>query len=200
MLIGCQQAEKVPIPEVSDLDGIYLVYRGTHSKQGLIASSYNLSNPHVSHVGILLECQGHRKVYHVIDRHKSTSALVSDHLRDFLTTEASLFHASLWKVTLTDSIFMQRLCGFVDQLRRQGVRFDYSFSENDSTSLYCSEFVYHALVQADSCAFQLPLKRVQLPPVHAQFVQSDSLFYYPVDVFQTLSQVQRVWSWTRNEP
>lgn len=197
--MGCQHAEKVPIPAVSDLDGIYLVYRGTHSKQGLIASRYNLRNPKVSHVGILMECEGYKKVYHVMDRQQGNNALVSEDLYQFFATEGNLFHASLWKVDIANANGLQRLCSFVDRLQRQGVRFDYSFSENDPTSLYCSEFVYQVLVQADSCVFQLPLRPVKLPPLHAQFVQSDSLYYYPVDVFQTLPQVRSTWSWDQSE-
>lgn len=200
LTLGCSEKDSVPIPKIPNEQVIYLVYRGTHSKQGVIARGYNIYNTKVSHVGVLIRCQKRWKVYHVINTQGSSSALVAESLHRFLENDGSnLFHASLWKIKSVHATGQHSVCDYVAQLNRGLVRFDYSFSENDPRQLYCSEFVYQALRRADSSYGQINPRTVPLNPIHAQFLQKDSLCYYPVDLFQTIPQAQLLWSWTKTK-
>ena len=49
-----------------DKDKVYLLFRGTHTKEGIVIRSYNIGDENISHVGICLFVSGEFKVYNIV--------------------------------------------------------------------------------------------------------------------------------------
>ncbi|WGK64413.1 hypothetical protein [Croceiramulus getboli] len=175
--VSCQMepgAIKAPQEE-----GVYLFFRGTRSKEGVVSQAYYLKHEYISHVALGYWQDGDWVLYHVVN---------SAQKNDLKKTDFSSFYAPQ---DLTFAAF-GKLRSEIDQVQLQrkiesdflaGVAFDLQFNlENESTRMYCSEFLVHLLESTHPQFFHYAPIRKKLSGWHAKFLKRDSLDYYPADL------------------
>ncbi len=82
-LFSCSEYNNTNIQNKLLSEKVYLLYRGTNTKEGYISKEFNLHNPKPSHVGILIKKQEKWVVYHVLNS-DTKSALIKSKIDDFL--------------------------------------------------------------------------------------------------------------------
>ncbi|HNQ26383.1 MAG TPA: hypothetical protein PKL92_00495 [Aquaticitalea sp.] len=174
----------------------YIAYRGTETKQGFFARDFNLKDTLSSHVGILLYDEDNWLVFNVSDFKDGGSDFRKQNIRDFYgLAEEKINSASLWRIDL-DSTEVMKLKMLIHTYESRFINFDRYFTLNDSTKLYCSQFVKDVLVQTDSSNFHFePVKRA-LGGIYKSYFRKDTLEYYPVDLFQSNDRIKKIGEWT----
>ncbi len=175
---------------------IYLVFRGTATKEGFLSREFNLKNSKPSHVGIAV-FDNSWKIYHVLHSPSNTSALKIETFNQFLNTEEmKILNASVWEIKDIKKSQRQIIINELKNLKSKNVIFDRAFLlDNGSFNLYCSELVNDILHKTDSKRFNFEIKTSKLKPVYSKFLRRDSLRYYPVDVFQYNKNITLIKDW-----
>ncbi|MBN2868963.1 MAG: hypothetical protein JXK08_09845 [Flavobacteriaceae bacterium] len=170
----------------------YLVFRGTKSKEGFFARDFNINDSLSSHVGFLSYVNDNWVVFHVSNFKNKISDLKKDCLDQFFEPKnEEVFYGSLWEITVSDN-FKNRVVKEIENFESKKVIFDKSFSLNDSTKLYCSEFIVKLLEKSDSINFKFNTHNRQLKGIYKTYFRKDSLKYYPVDVFQDNKRINLI--------
>ena len=94
-----------------------------------------------------------------------------------------------------DSIKINSLRDRIKYFESKFIEFDRAFSLNDSTNLYCSEFIYRILNYSEPLGFGLKPRKIKLTGIYASYFKKDSLEYIPVDAFQFNKNVQLIKEW-----
>ncbi len=184
-IFSCNKNLEVKYVPILQKHEVYVILRGTNSKEGIIAKSYNTLDKRPSHSGILIYDNEQWLVYHIIPNKKDKTALVVNTLEEFMqkTQESNQFFAILQENIGYNQIH--------DEIRKQlkvltdsHIYFDYDFClENAFNYLYCSEFVVKVLSQATDFAFNPTPLNATVIGLHSAFLQRAYLDYYPVDFF-----------------
>lgn len=181
---------------VSDSTQVYIAYRGTNTKQGFLANDFNMKDSLSSHVGLLLSKNNNWQVYNVIETKDSLSDFKEQSLEQFYDVDKEkIFYASFWKIKHIDSLNLSKLKKLIGIYEAKNIIFDKSISLNDSTKLYCSEFIRNILYETDSTLFDINPVKIGLKGLYKAYFRSDTLEYYPVDIFQQDSNFSKVKEW-----
>ena len=145
-----------------DKEKVYIVFRGTDTKEGSIAKEFNLNNTILTHVGFLVFHNDEWNVVHILNSDKK-SDLQSEKLNSFFNTKKEqLFHASIWSINnlnnKQDKDLRMELLAYNDSI----IKFDRYFDIEDTTKLYCSQFVINVLKKIDSQKFTFKPHKVKL--------------------------------------
>lgn len=168
---------------------IYIVARSTIFKTKIIAEDFNLIDKKITHIGLGILENDSLTVYHISSEmnNDESSSLVSEGFNSFAycndVTYVSIWSSKLGKRSLSS------LKRYISTLKQSFINFDNSFSlslSNDDRSLYCSEFVYKALLETGKKKFLFKPVSKKLNDIYQKFLQRDTLEYIPVDFFQTL--------------
>lgn len=191
VLHSCCQSQKLNFwQEVSlDKNNLYLVFRGTSSKEGRLVRQFNLKDSLSSHVGILLFKGDKWYVYHVLDNRDEASDLLKQPIDCFFNSpDVKINYASIWSLSNSDSILINKVHERLGFFESECIEFDRRFSLKDSDQLYCSEFIYELLSFADPLKLKLKPTKIELTGIYAKYFKQDSLEYIPVDAFQSLDE------------
>jgi hypothetical protein len=161
---------------------VYLFFRGTETKEGIISKEFNLESKYISHVGLGIFIDGNLKIFHVINSNKENHLECSS-LYNFFDKKKEVTYTAIWKVEdLTDSNLLE-LTEVINSFKKKKIRFDLTFSGKDDNKLYCSEFVVEVLNKIDPIKFKFDKSKRKLNGFQSKFLRKDSLEYYPADVF-----------------
>lgn len=173
-------------------DNVYLLFRGTNSKEGLVARSYNTLNPNVSHVGILLFSDKKWLVHHISEDTKQKSALRSNSINEFLDCNTlKIDYVAISNVNANYNCVKKTIIN----LQGENIVFDWQFSlTNEENKLYCSEFVVRII---ESCTSEPKIQSVtiKLNPLHSLITSKDSLDCYPVDILINNEHTSLIKEW-----
>lgn len=197
-LFACQDQTKTPYWQKASLekDHLYLVFRGTDSKEGFLARDFNIRDSLSSHVGFLVYERNDWYVYHVLDFKDNKSDLRKHGSSQFFNPKnETINYASVWELSHIDSSTLNQINKRIRYYESMIIEFDRSFSLRDSTKLYCSEFIYKVLKYADPNGFSLEPRTIKLSGVYNKYFRKDSLEYIPVDAFQYMKHVQLIDEW-----
>lgn len=167
--------DKKTIYKVIDTTNIYLAFKGTKTKPGEIAKSYNISNTKVSHVGILFYQDSCWKVINVTNVKKKGNNLLIDKIEDYYNLNNDIDYVALFKVT---GVNKYSILNKVKNLEDKIIEFDAQFELNND-KYYCSEFVVKQL----GISTIYPIKKYINNLQHRIILNRDTLNYYPVDIF-----------------
>ena len=176
-----------------DKQSVYLIFRGTQSKEGLIVKDFNIKDSKATHVGILLYQIPGWHVAHVMQTHSKNDFLFQP-AEDFLAAENKIKYVSLWKIAGFGKNEIAKLEKVFDSLKTEKIGFDLTFTGRLDSKKYCSEFVCEALQAAKEGCFHFPKYVKRLSPAESIFLKRDSLYYYPVDIFQTDRRFTKIYS------
>ena len=84
---------------------VYLVFRGTKSKEGFFAKDFNISDTLSSHVGMLINDKTKWEIYHIIDfKDKNRSDFRKQSLKDFFDSKKEdINYVSFWEIDNIDT-------------------------------------------------------------------------------------------------
>jgi len=159
---------------------VYIVARSTQSKEGLVASNFNIKDKVLSHIGIGYVEDNELMIYNIsnyrVDR--KGSSLLKETLHEF-TSEKSTVYFSVWKYKPNKRDFItlkRKLTGMLSET----LSFDNEFTL-DNEDLYCSEFVFNILNDLNLTSFK-PVKK-NLGMMYSLALGRKTLVYIPVDFF-----------------
>lgn len=164
----------------------YIIYRGTNTKEGIVAQSFNIRHPYASHIGIAINFENEWNVYHILAKKESdTSSFFIEEINVFFENEKSnLKYAGIWEIS---SLSNGEYTDLVKELQLKdnfSFNFDMQFNSDDPNKLYCSEFIRNKLHKINPRKFDIPLTRKKLDKFYKNVLKRDTLYYYPVDIFQ----------------
>ncbi|MCF6350256.1 MAG: hypothetical protein L3J23_04385 [Flavobacteriaceae bacterium] len=178
-------------------DQVYLVFRGTKSKEGFFAKDFNIRDTLSSHIGILINDKTKWEIYHIIDfKDKNRSDFRKQSLKDFFDSKKEdINYVSFWEIDNIDSNEFQQIKKELNYYLAKFIKFDKLFTLEDSTKMYCSEFIFKVLHKVDSINFNFQTHKKKLNGVYATYFRKDTLEYYPVDVFQNNKNIRKIKEW-----
>lgn len=159
---------------------IYIVARSTQSKEGLVASNFNIKDKVLSHIGIGYAVNNELMIYNVSNYRvdEKGSSLLKETLSEF-TSEKSTTYFTIWKYKADKKDFntLKRTLG---KMLPKIVKFDNQFAL-DNEDVYCSEFVFNVLKDLNLTSFK-PIKK-DLGIIYSMASGRKTLEYIPVDFF-----------------
>lgn len=167
---------------------IYLFYRETASKAGMISKSYNIHHSNYSHVGIGL-CTGNEiYVYHILNaevnkQNLSKSDLIKETVKEFYSPKNDKVLGG--EIFLVEGISKNGLLNFrkvIKNLEYKKLKFDKKFTTKNDDNFYCSELVYYILHKIN-VKFNIEQTHKKLTGIDKIILKRDSISYYPADVF-----------------
>jgi hypothetical protein len=175
----------------------YLIFRGTETKQGYYARSFNISDSINSHVGILLFSNKSWSIYNVSDFRGKRNDLQVQTLNQYLNCkDGKVTSISIWRINAKEN-FNKFLLKEIEKMMNNDIVFDKAISLNNE-KLYCSEFVANTINKIDNSFKILPLKK-KLKGLSKRYFKKKYLEYYPVDIFQYHCKFTKIKKWDLNK-
>ncbi|WP_438988812.1 hypothetical protein [Polaribacter sp.] len=177
-------------------DSIYLVFRGTKTKQGFFARDFNIIDSLSSHIGIALYYKKRWRVFHISDYNDNFSDIRSHPTNVFFNIKKEkINYISLWGVKKLSATDVSRVKEDIIGYESKKVKFDKMFALDNKNKLYCSEFVNNVFTSLDSVKYKIPLTKRKLSGIYKQYFQKDTLIYYSVDSFHSNLQFYKIKEW-----
>jgi hypothetical protein len=178
-------------------DSLYLVFRGTDTKAGFYAKDFNIKDSLSSHVGIAIyeDCW---EIYNVLDFKDDFSDLRNQKFEEFFDfKKEKITYGSVWLIQDIDAIDIKRLKENLLVYKNKKISFDKIFSLQDSTKLYCSEFICNLLENTNPSKFSFKLynRKFKSKSIYGIYFQKENLSYYPVDIFQYHKNFKKIKEW-----
>ncbi len=177
-----------------DAEKLYMIARGTKSKQGIISKNFNSADTNITHIGLAYyELPARKlKIYNISTEKKLKNALVVESIEDFVSPK-DLFYVGIWECSLKKSQFLKAkkvLAGY----ERRFITFDYDFDlHNADSSLYCSEFCWNILSAVSQSHFSYkPQTKLVTNSFFKNVIGRDTLTYVPVDFFMSFSRFKKL--------
>lgn len=163
-------------------DKVYLFFRESESKLGYISQSYNINNINYSHVGIGILKNNALRIIHILPNNfKDKNDLKIDSYNDFFNPQKdNIIHGTILEIRKSNKKHYKEFEVLLNSYRNKKLSFDKKFNEFDE-KYYCSELVCKLL--EDLTLFKCEKTKVKLKRLDKQFLQRDSLSYYPVDLY-----------------
>ncbi len=161
-------------------NSIYLIARGTKSKQFLIGEKFNTSIKSITHIGIGYRENDSLKIFNVsLNKKVNNSSLIIESWGEF-TILSDVFYVGVWELKCGKEKVEQIKLLLNDYLKTP-IEFDNRFNIEDNDKLYCSEFVAKVLNQA--AVFDFRPQRKEVTTLLKNVTDKDVFLYYPVDFF-----------------
>ena len=161
---------------------VYLILRSDDSKISSKIRNYNFFKDSLySHIGILLLQKNKKNVYHVHPNSNKDNMILKESLTEFLTLKKHKIE--YYSIFLVDGLIKEKVENILDKEVKKGIGFDYDFDYQDSSKLYCSEFVAKVISHCvkDSINFNFLTRKTSF--FLRMINKKDSITYLPVDFF-----------------
>jgi hypothetical protein len=202
----CNKTETDKFTEViQDLDQqkIYVVFRETDSKNGIVSKNYNVTSSTMTHVGIgFFDPKKKFKVYHIDlnakDKDTKKNDIIISPITEFFNpTDCEVLGGEVWEYNKNyrKEKFVT-INNYIDSMSlKTNIKFDIDFDYEDSNKLYCSELVSKFLEKFSSYKPHLITKKVN--NLQRLYLKKDSIKYVPVDYFMQFSCFQQVYKFKK---
>ncbi len=173
MLFGCER---------TSYDGyLYIVSRNSKSKEGDLVLKFNTTNNHISHIGIAFSNTKNSLVYNVSYNSMNSfgSSLIKEKINSFWSSPNKKDNR-IWSLPVSREEY-EKVKNHIKVLEKEKIHFD--FNPNTSKGMYCSEFVYNALISANTKRFAINPNYRKLRGYERLIIGNDNLSYYPADFF-----------------
>ena len=177
-------------------DSIYLVFRGTKTKQGFFARDFNILDSLSSHVGLALYYKKGWRVFHISDYNDRFSDIRNHPTNVFFNIKKEkINYISVWGIRNLSFADVSRIKKDVIGYESKKIKFDKVFVLDNKNKLYCSEFVNNIFTELDSVKYKIPLTERKLSGLYKQYFQKETLLYYSVDAFHLNSSFYKIKEW-----
>ena len=122
-----------------------------------------------------------KNVYHVHPNSNKDNMILKESLTEFLTLKKHKIE--YYSIFLVDGLIKEKVENILDKEVKKGIGFDYDFDYQDSSKLYCSEFVAKVISHCvkDSINFNFLTRKTSF--FLRMINKKDSITYLPVDFF-----------------
>ncbi|MDY8136711.1 hypothetical protein [Aquimarina sp. 2201CG5-10] len=186
LTISCQNKD-LPSNYSFHLDSskIYLIFRGTNTKAGIVSKNFNILNKKISHIGLGVYEIDRWNIYHVVNTDNADSDLVIDNFESFSSVNDGVVdYMAIYELIDVKSVERNNLLDQLKNMKTKKIKFDNSFSINNGDNLlYCSEFVVRMLSEIKESKFKYIPRTVELNSFQTAYIGKETLTYYPVDIF-----------------
>lgn len=173
---------------------LYMIARGTKSKQGIISKNFNSADTNITHIGLAYYELPTRKlkIYNISTEKKLKNALVVESIEEFVSPK-DIFYLGIWECSLKKSQFL-KVKKVLSGYERRLITFDYDFDlQNADSSLYCSEFCWNILNSVSTGQFSYkPKTKLVTNSFFKNVIGRDTLTYVPVDFFMSFSGFRKM--------
>lgn len=178
---------------------IYIVARGTQSKAGLVAQTFNRMDKQITHVGIGFLIGNALRIYNVGDSGPATkSALLVDSIGSFCQGN-DIRYIAIWECD-NSLAELKRAKAICRTLAESKISFDANFRISRDDTLYCSEFVAEVFRKLDAAKFQFQPRTITLNnSLYEAVLRTKTFTYFPVDFFRQNKAIRKVAEWQRSE-
>lgn len=175
---------------------IYLVFRGTDTKEGFFAKDFNIKDTLSSHVGFALSKNSKWEVCHILENNNQFTDFNIETLEEFINKkDDSVYYFSFWEINNLNIGEVEILKNTAYQYKTKKIKFDKHFSDKDSLELYCSEFINKVLNKVNPNKYNFKFHKKELKGIYKVYFKKDTLEYYPVDMFQYNSSFTKIFEW-----
>jgi hypothetical protein len=167
---------------------IYLFYRETNSKAGMISKSYNIHQSNYSHVGIGFLNGNQVVVYHILhdkanEQNFNHSELLKDTIEEFYNPKNDeVVGGEILLVNDMPPSEIYKIKKVICELESRNLHFDEKFTSELDNNFYCSELVYYILNSTNE-KFYMEQTHKKLTGIDKILLKRDSISYYPADIF-----------------
>lgn len=190
----CNDISEQNLPVHFTEEMIYIVCRGTKSKQGIISKNFNLLDKNITHIGIGIFIKNKFKVYNVTnDIGYKTNSFVIETLESFLNRQ-DLRYCAIWSLKRPKGL-RQRIIENCESYRDKFIYFDNVFNLNNGDSLYCSEFVVKILNASGIKPSIKPTLKILNDYFLEQISGQKQISYYSVDFFLNFRSIKKIYEY-----
>jgi hypothetical protein len=161
-------------------NNIYIIGRGSISKQRLIAANFNLQHTYLTHISIGYVKNNQVKIFEINPGEGDDSKITETTWAKFHSISNN--YIGVWYCK-SDSININLLETFIQKKIKSNTTYDSNFDLRSENQDYCSEFVANCLNSLNNFKF-LPTKK-KLNRTHSGILQREELEYFPADFFLT---------------
>lgn len=174
---------------------IYLVARGTTSKQFLIGEKFNTNIKSITHIGIGYQENDSLKIFNVsLNKKVNNSSLIIESWNEF-TNLSDVFYVGIWELKCGIEKVEQIKLLLNDYLKTP-IEFDNRFNIEDNNRLYCSEFV--AKILNHIAVFDFKPEGKEVTNLLKNITDNEIFLYYPVDFFLQDSEIKQIYQYMRD--
>lgn len=181
---------------------VYIVFRETDSKNGLLSKEYNINSSKMTHVGIGFFKNGKFQILHIDNKKNSNKKndIIIDSTEEFYNlNDCKVLSGEIWKYekTLNEKELIE-LRNLIDSLYyKSQIKFDKKIDYWNDKNMYCSVLVSKTLEKIIP-HYKVKLYKRKLNPIHSFVFKQDSITYLPVDYFTKLSYFKKVQQFKNN--
>ncbi len=172
---------------------IFLITRGTKTKQNIISKGFSLVDSNTTHIGIGLWDAGNNRMSILnVNSIRNKNALTLDNFETY-SADPDIFYISIWVCELSKKEYQKTIQLF--SLRSSShINFDFDFDlHNDKNTLYCSEFCWSFLNELDSEKFSFkPTTKTLINNLQKLYLKKSKIEYIPVDFFETSKYFKKI--------
>jgi len=174
-----------------DRNSIFLICRGTKSKQNIVAKDFNLKDTLITHIGIGFIKDEELVVFNVSNfkTDEKGSALISESYASFVNL-TDITYSSIWKIK-SDEKEIAKLKSTLEEYSKNKIRFDNFFILDESNDYYCSEFIYTVLKKVNRNKFNFNPINKKLNTFYSNALHRKEFLYIPVDFFQSFNVFEK---------
>lgn len=160
---------------------IYILSRYSQSKEGDLVLKFNNSNLKISHIGLSFDNTIDARVFNISYNEKNSagSSLLQENRKNFWNSP-NIKDNRIWRIKVNTSEYKE-IQKSIDSMTQ--IKYFFDLDTTTANGLYCSEFVYQVLDNANHLKFNQKKKCVKLNVIERMFVQDSILCYYPADFF-----------------
>ncbi|MFC6269404.1 hypothetical protein [Frigoriflavimonas asaccharolytica] len=160
---------------------IYILSRYSQSKEGDLVLKFNNNNLKISHIGLSLDNTIDSRIYNISYNEKNSegSSLLQENRKKFWNSP-DVKDNRIWKLKVSATEY-NKIKIRLDSMTQ--VKYYFDLNPKTFNGLYCSEFVYQVLENANHLKFNQNKKCVKLNVIERIFVQDSTLCYYAADFF-----------------
>ncbi len=167
-----------------DNNKIYILARGTKSKQNIIVKVFNISDTNFTHIGIgYFDIETNKFNIYNINPSRGQNAFTIDSIPSFISPP-DIYYYGIWEINI-GLRKVNKARKVMQKYKKLTVNFDYDFLlDNRKSSLYCSEFVWLFLNEISHSHFNfLPVsKELNFDNLNS-LLNRKTFIYIPVDFF-----------------
>ncbi|WP_209389209.1 YiiX/YebB-like N1pC/P60 family cysteine hydrolase [Chryseobacterium sp. RR2-3-20] len=200
----CSSKEQISTDIINNVNPeknfLYIIYRKTDTKNGIVAQSYNQYGSTMSHVSIgVVSNHNEFNVFHLLKkkgRNIKNDFWISDLKGFFDDEDENITGAEIWKSNFQlSSQQLSKIKFTVDSLNSSPIKFDFSFDFENHDKMYCSEFVYFVLNKIDFYKYdKVSLCSKEISGIHKSLLGTSVLYYLPVDFLYVDQRFVKIYS------
>ena len=157
---------------------IYLLGRGSISKQSLIADNFNIEHKKLTHIAVGYLKKDSLVIYDISVEGGVNSRITKSNWEEFKFIDKN--YLGIWGFK-TNSKNILKLDKEIEILIKKQISYNFDFNLKIKDKMYCSQLI--AFVLNKLTCFNFKPTKIKLNPTYKSLLKTENLSCYPVDFF-----------------